>query len=163
MELLPAFGRRLVCLPDLSTRGPTVRLLFGLAPVVQAGRVNAAAALKSGTGPRHTIGRTFGSRDVLTVVQVALAVLLIMGAGLFARTLQNLRAVDMGFARDSILLASIDPAKSGYTRPRTVVFFDQLLQWVRAHKEVDAASLASHGSLSGVPAPRSDRRSNRDF
>jgi predicted permease len=125
-------------------------LLFGLAPVLQVGRDNAAAALKSGTGPLRTARRMFESRDVLTVVQVALALLLVMGAGLFARTLQNLKAVDMGFRRDNVLLVSVDPAKSGYTRPRTTVFFDQLIQRVRAHEGIDAVGLASHGSLSGV-------------
>ena len=125
-------------------------LLFGLAPVIQVGRDNAATALKSGTGPLRPARRMFESRDVLTVVQVALAIVLIMGAGLFARTLQNLKAVDMGFRRDNVLLASVDPAKSGYTGPRTAIFFDQLLQRVRAHKGIDAVGLASHGSLSGV-------------
>ncbi len=125
-------------------------LLFGLAPVLQLGRDNAAAALKSGTGPVQTARRMLESRDVLTVVQVALAILLVMGAGLFARTLQNLKAVDMGFRRDNVLLVSVDPAKSGYTRPRTTPFFDQLIQRVRAHKGIDAVGLASHGSLSGV-------------
>jgi predicted permease len=125
-------------------------LLFGLAPVLQVGRDNAAAALKSGTGHLRTTRRMFESRDVLTVVQIALAILLVMGAGLFARTLQNLKAVDMGFRRDNVLLVSVDPAKSGYTRPRTMVFFDQLIQRVRAHKGIEAVGLASHGSLSGV-------------
>jgi predicted permease len=125
-------------------------LLFGLAPVLQAGRDDSAAALKSGTGPLRMAGRLFESRDVLTVVQVALAILLVIGAGLFARTLQNLKAVDMGFRRDNVLLVSVDPAKSGYTRPRTTVFFDQLGQRVRAHKGIDGVGLASHGSLSGV-------------
>jgi putative ABC transport system permease protein len=125
-------------------------LLFGLAPVLQVGRDNPATALKSGTGPLRTARRMFESRDVLTVVQVALAFVLIMGAGLFARTLQNLEAVDMGFRRDNVLLASVDPAKSGYTRPRTAIFFDQLIQRLRAHKGIDAVGLASHGSLSGV-------------
>ena len=76
--------------------------------------------------------------------------MLVTGAGLFARTLQNLRAADMGFDRDHILLASIDPARSGYTRPRTAVFFDQLLQRLRSHEDIDAVGLASHGTLSGV-------------
>ena len=125
-------------------------LLFGLAPVLHVGRGHAAAALKSGTGFVRTTGRMFESRDVLTVIQVALAMLLVMGAGLCARTLQNLEAVDMGFRRDSVLLASVDPEKNGYTRPRTTIFFDQLIQRVRAHRGIDAVGLASHGSLSGV-------------
>ena len=56
----------------------------------------------------------------------------------------------MGFDRDHILLASIDPAKSGYTRPRTAVFFAALLQRLRSHEAIKAVGLASHGTLSGV-------------
>lgn len=125
-------------------------LLFGLAPIVRVGGHSAAAALRSGSGPLHTVRRMLDSRDVLTVVQVALAVLLVTGAGVFARTLQNLRAVDMGFARDGILLVTIDPARSSYSRPRTAILFDQLVQRVRAHKGIEAIGLASHGTLSGV-------------
>ena len=125
-------------------------LALGLAPVVQLGRQNGAAALRSGTGPLHTVRRMLDSREVLTVVQVALAIVLLMGAGLFARTLHNLKAVDMGFDRDNIVLVSIDPAKSGYNRPRTAVFFDLLLARLRAYTEIEAVGLASHGTLSGV-------------
>jgi predicted permease len=125
-------------------------LMFGLAPVVQVGRHNRAEALRNSAGPLHTVRRMLDSREVLTVVQLALAILLVMGAGLFARTLQNLRAVDMGFDRANILLVSIDPAKSGYTRPRTAVFFDQLIERLRTHTEIEAVGLASHGTLSGV-------------
>lgn len=107
-------------------------------------------ALKSGTGRFLAARRALDPRSVLTVVQVALSIVLVVGAGLFARTLQNLRGAEMGFGRSNILLVSLDPAKSGYTRPRTAVFFDQLVQRVRAYKEVKAAGLASHGSLSGV-------------
>ena len=87
---------------------------------------------------------------MLTVVQIALAILLVTGASLFARTLQNLKAADMGFDRDHILLASIDPAKHGYTGQRTAAFFTELLQRVRAHDSIEAVGLASHGTLSGV-------------
>ena len=87
----------------------------------------ASTALKSGAG-LLSAGRLLDLRGVLVVVQVALSILLVVGAGLFARTLQNLRAVDMGFDREHILLVSVDPARSGYARQRTVVFFDQLLQ-----------------------------------
>ena len=124
-------------------------LLCGLAPVIQVARQQ-AATLRSRAGTRHAVRRLLDSREVLTVVQIALTIVLVTGAGLFARTLQNLRAADMGFDRDHILLASIDPAKSGYTRPRTAVFFAELLERVRSHKTIEAVGLASHGTLSGV-------------
>ena len=56
----------------------------------------------------------------------------------------------MGFDRDNILLVSIEPARSGYSRPRTAVLFDELLQRLRVQKEIKAVGLASHGTLSGV-------------
>ena len=94
--------------------------------------------------------RMLDSRDVLTVVQIALTILLVTGTGLFARSLQNLRAADMGFNRDHILLVSIDPAKSGYNRPRTAAFFQELVHRVRMRENIEAVGLASHGTLSGV-------------
>ena len=124
-------------------------LLFGLAPVIQVTR-RQVATLRSSTGTAHPVRRMLDPRELLTVVQIALTIVLVTGAGLFAQTLQNLRAADMGFDRDHVLLASIDPARSGYTRPRTAVFFTQLLQRLRSHGNIDAAGLASHGTLSGV-------------
>ncbi len=56
----------------------------------------------------------------------------------------------MGFDRDHFLLASTDPAKSGYTGPRTSVFFAELLQRLRAQEAIQAVRLARHGTLSGV-------------
>jgi predicted permease len=109
-----------------------------------------AVTLRSRTPPARTIWRILDSRDVLTIVQIALTILLVTGTGLFARTLQNLRAADMGFNRDHILLASIDPATSGYSRPRTAAFFQELVHRLRARENIDAVGLASHGTLSGV-------------
>ena len=124
-------------------------LLFGLAPVIQEAR-RQVANLRSRTETAHTAHRMLDSRELLTVVQIALTIVLMTGAGLFARTLQHLRAADMGFDRDHVLLASIDPARSGYTKPRTAVFFDHLLQRLRSRGDIDAVGLASHGTLSGV-------------
>jgi predicted permease len=124
-------------------------LLFGLAPVVGLAR-HQAVTLRSRTLPARTTWRILDSRDVLTVVQIALTILLVTATGLFARTLQNLRTADMGFDRDHILLASIDPAKSGYNRPRTAAFFQELVHRLRVRENMDAVGLASHGTLSGV-------------
>ena len=124
-------------------------LLFGLGPVLQVAR-RQDVSLRSRTGAARAVRHLLDSREVLTVVQIALTILLVTGAGLFARTLQNLRAADMGFDRDHVLLVSIDPARSGYSRPRTAVFFDELLRRLRANGNIQAVGLASHGTLSGV-------------
>ena len=124
-------------------------LLFGLAPALQVAR-RQGVALGSRTGAGHTVRRVLDSREVLTSAQIALTIVLVTGAGLFARTLQNLRAADMGFERDHVLLVSIDPARSGYSRQRTAVFFEELLRRLRTHGNLEAVGLASHGTLSGV-------------
>lgn len=87
--------------------------MVGVAPVLQLGGGNTAAALRAGTGAPHVSWRLLDSREVPTVVQVALAMLLAVGAGLFARTLQNLKSVDMGFDRDNILLVRSIPPGAG--------------------------------------------------
>jgi putative ABC transport system permease protein len=120
-------------------------LLIGLAPVVQVAR-HQAVNLKN----RVAVWRVLDPREVLTIIQIALTILLVMGTGLFARTLQNLRTADMGFSRAHILLASIDPAKSGYTKPRTAAFFQELLRRLRLRENIEGVGLASHGTLSGV-------------
>jgi predicted permease len=156
LAFLPANAEPWQFSPNLQIFGFTLLvslgsgLLFGLAPVFQVARQDAVVALKSAVGPLLAPVRALDPRSVLIVVQVALSILLVAGAGLFARTLQNLETVEMGFDRSNTLLVSLDPAKSGYTRARTAVFFDQLVRQVRAHPEIEAAGVGSHGSLSGV-------------
>jgi predicted permease len=124
----------------------------GLAPALQATRPELTTALKaeagsSGTGPR--IGR-FDLRRTLVVGQVALALLLVIGAGLFVRTLQNLKNVDAGFARENVLLVRIDPAQTGYTGQRTRQFYDRLVDRIEATPNVRSASTAEIIPLGGM-------------
>jgi predicted permease len=124
-------------------------VLLGAAPAVMASRTNLVSAIKTDSSTSE--GRTrFGFRGTLSTIQVALSLMLIVGAGLFARTLHNLRTSDMGFRQTDLLLASLDPAKSGYSRDRLAAFFDLLEQRVREQPGVVDVGLASHGSLSGV-------------
>jgi predicted permease len=124
-------------------------VLLGIAPAIMASRTDLVSAIK--TELATSIGGTrFGYRSALTVIQVALSLMLIVGAGLFARTLHNLRTTDMGFRQSGLLLASLDPAKSGYGRDRIADFFDRLERRVREQPGVVDVGLASHGSLSGV-------------
>lgn len=94
-------------------------LLFGLAPAIQATRVDVTPALKE-TRASTTQGRTrrfslpFGLRHVLILSQIAISLLLVAGAGLFVRTLNNLNSVNVGFNQDNILLFSLDGSQAGY-------------------------------------------------
>jgi predicted permease len=85
----------------------------------------------------------------LILAQVALSLPLLVSAALLVRTLQNLRSFDPGFAKENVLLASINPSLNGYTPERSRAFYDELVSRVRAMPGVRAASLATDSPISG--------------
>jgi predicted permease len=98
-------------------------LLFGLAPAFQATKPSLTSALKEQVGSVAGGGRQARFRKGLVVAQVALSVLLLAGAGLFARSLYNLRTLNPGFVTDNLLQFSVDPALNGYDRERSIALF----------------------------------------
>ena len=89
-------------------------ILFGLAPAIRGTRVDPGPALKEGARPGGA-----GSRRLdraLVLAQVTLSLVLITGAGLFSRTLHNLRNVDVGYERDNILMFASDAHLAGYAK-----------------------------------------------
>jgi predicted permease len=139
--------------PDLRVLGFTAAvsiatgILFGIAPAMRATRIDLAPALKS-LASLLTGGRG-GLRPgkILAVAQVALSLLLLIGAGLFVRSLQKLNSHDAGFARESVLIARVEPrgsdqrnipgASAGLDR-----IYRELLQNVESIPGVRSASLA---------------------
>src|SRR5277367_2092367 len=109
---------------DLRVLGFTVAvslftgILFGVAPAFRSARVDLTPTLKEGEGSSagagHSGGRWWSAGNALVVTQVALAVVVLVGAGLLVRTLQNLRSVDLGFDAHNILIFGIDPTLAGY-------------------------------------------------
>ena len=109
---------------DLRVLGFTVAvslftgILFGVAPAFRSTRVDLTPTLKEGEGSSagagHSRARWFSAGNALVVTQVALAVVVLVGAGLLVRTLQNLRSVDLGFDAHNILIFGIDPTLAGY-------------------------------------------------
>src|SRR5207247_8503151 len=87
-------------------------LLAGLAPALQAGRADLTPALKAGAGEGRF--RRSRVRTGLLVGQVALTVVLIVGAGLFARSLRKVRGLDLGFDPGHVILATMDLGSAGY-------------------------------------------------
>src|SRR5262249_38684785 len=87
-------------------------LVFGLAPALSATRPALTSALRAGAGNR-VAGSHARFRRGLVVAQVALSLLLLVGAGLFVRSLKNLLALDPGFAAEHVLEFDVDPALSG--------------------------------------------------
>jgi predicted permease len=121
--------------------------LFGLAPALQSTRPSLTLALKEGT-PGAGSSR-FGLRNALVVTQVALSLLLVIGAGLFTRSMDQLRAIEPGFRRDHAMVVTVDPTRSGYNAPRTRDFYQRLLEGVSRTPGVVSASLGRITPLGG--------------
>ena len=121
-------------------------IFFGLAPALQITRSAVAPALQAHTSLSGLRGAlTF--RKVLTVAQVALSLLLVTGAGLFVRTLRNLKAVDIGYDRENVLLLELVPLLNGYSNDQSTRFFEQVIERVNQLPGVRSASIGSMGLL----------------
>ena len=124
-----------------------VGLVCGILPALQATRPNLTATLKNESAAGG--GIRFDVRRALVVTQVAVSLLLLIGAGLLVRSLQNLKALDPGFVRERVLLVNVNPGSLGYKGQRLRDFYDRLLQRTRALPDVRSAGLANITPLSG--------------
>ena len=128
-------------------------LLFGLAPALRAMAVTPASSLRAaGKAGETRPARLFGKS--LVVAQVALSVVLLSAAGLFVRHLSNLRNLDIGFQYDSVLLVTLDPARSGYQREQLSRPYQELLGRLEAIPGVRSATLSACTPISGAGAAR---------
>ena len=106
-------------------------LLFGLAPALQATSVNLMTELKQ-TRAGGTRGRwRIGLVQALIVMQIAVSLLLVVGAGLFAGTLRRLNSIRIGFNRENILLVSLNANQAGYKDDALLRFYGDLHQRFR--------------------------------
>ena len=124
-----------------------VGLVCGILPALQATRPNLTATLKNESSAGGRI--RFDVRRALVVAQVAVSLLLLIGAGLLVRSLQNLKALDPGFVRERVLLVNVNPGTLGYKGQRLRDFYDRLLERTRALPDVRSAALANITPLSG--------------
>jgi len=158
LALIPHEGPPLLIrpVPDLRilafTLGLTflTGLVFGLAPALRASRPDLWTTLKDAVGSIAGSGGSIFLRKGLVTAQVALSFLLLFGAGLFVRSLQNLKSTNTGF-RDigNLVTFQVSPALNGYDAPRTVHFYDQLLDNIRSVPGVKSAGIAAEALLSG--------------
>jgi predicted permease len=124
-------------------------LLFGLAPALYASQSAPAAALiDSGRASETRSRRAFGKS--LTVVQVAVSVVLVSAAGLFARHLSSLRNDDVGSARDAVLLVTANPQGSGLDRNQLSRLYEDLLPRLEAIPRVRSATLSGPTLIPGA-------------
>jgi predicted permease len=118
-------------------------LLFGLAPALAASKVELYAAVKGASnGPgRFRLGK------LLVVVQVGLSLVLLVGAGLFVRTLRNLKSQDLGFDREHLLLVRTDAAQGGRKGAALAELYAQAVDRIGDTAGVRSASAAGIGLL----------------
>jgi predicted permease len=124
-------------------------ILFGLAPALRATRAEPGTAMKA-SGRANTATREgFGLRRLLVVSQVALSLVLLVGALLFLRSFRNLLAVDPGFRQDGILLAGLDPRRLGVPKEQRFPLRQEIIRRLQAIPGVEAAADASVIPLGG--------------
>ncbi|MGC2422345.1 MAG: ABC transporter permease [Candidatus Acidiferrales bacterium] len=128
-------------------------ILFGLAPVRQATLADLTPALKDASGGLPVISRAGKGRlsigSVLVVVQVALAIVVLAGAGLLVRTFQNLKDLDPGFDSRNVLLFAMDPALAGYKTEQIQSLYQSLQKEFGALPGVTSVSYSAIALLSG--------------
>jgi predicted permease len=123
-------------------------VLFGLAPALRSTRIDLAPALKETS--RSISGRGFRLGKLLVAGQVALSLLLLVGAGLFIRSLINLETLDVGYSRTRLILLQADPAGSGYAVAQQVPAMRRLMQHLQAIPGVLGVSVSENGIFSGT-------------
>jgi predicted permease len=122
-------------------------ILFGLAPALSASRPDLVSAMKDETTLLGKRGGRLSLRNLLVVGQMALSVIVLVGAGLCVRSLQKLQAIDAGFDPAKVLVMSADVSLSGYDKERGLRFFPELIERVKLLRGVEAVSLAAQVPL----------------
>jgi predicted permease len=148
-------------------------ILFGLAPALAAARTGTASNLSAGSRTAQSSGgksARFWPKTLITV-QVMLSLLLLVGAGLFLRTLRNLQNQDYGFERSHLLLAEFNAKLAGYKPSQTHSLHQRLVERLSALPGVRSVALCATPPISGgnwsssvtipgyTPAPKENRHS----
>ena len=122
-------------------------VLFGIAPALRGTGMNVNSALKE-TG-RSVVGSRSVLSKSLLVAQVAISLVLLVGAGLFLRTLHNLRQVDVGFNPENLLLFRVNPSLNRYDEPRMTALYRDMLERLATVPGVRGAAMSNPALLSG--------------
>ena len=157
IALVPTGGTPLLIRPEPDARilAFTVGLacltgvIFGLLPALRASRPDPWTTLKDTVGSIAGAGGSLFLRKGLVTAQVALSFLLLFGAGLFVRSLQNLRTTETGIDLDNLVTFQVAPALSGYDNERATRFNVQLLERIGSAPGVKSAGMANVSLLSG--------------
>ena len=121
-------------------------LLFGLAPAIQSTRPDVMPALKNGRGggPRRL------AQHVLVVAQIAISFLILVAAGLFVQTLNKLHSVQLGYARENILLFSLNARQAGHASAEIAIFYADLRKRFESIPGVSSATLSQSSIINAA-------------
>jgi macrolide transport system ATP-binding/permease protein len=128
-------------------------IVFGLVPALQASKHDLVPALKDHSQQLGERRRLFSLRNALVIGQVALSIVVLIGAGLFLRSLNHARAIDPGFDADHILTLSFNTAAQKYDATKAQQFYQQMSNRVQALPGVQSVSLAQSAPLSFFYSP----------
>jgi predicted permease len=138
-------------------------VLFSIVPAIQAARTSLNDALRQG-GRGGVGGRRATTRDALIVLEVAMALVLLTGAGLMLKTMAKLHAIDVGFRPDHMLtLRTTLPRELYKESARRVAFFDRVVQGARALPGVTGAAYGSQLPFQSEGNTQSYRVEGREF
>jgi predicted permease len=121
-------------------------LIFGTVPALRASKTDLTTAIKEKSSRSS---RRFSLASTLVVAQVGLSMVLLAGAGLFARSLMKLQEEDLGFNRDNVLLVGIDPRLGGYKPTELSALYRQVLDRLKEVPGVQSATIATFSPISG--------------
>lgn len=147
-------GAVISAVPDLRILAFTLGVMlvtgifFGLVPAIHSSRADVAPTLKDQAGSVVGGGNVW-MRKLLVGAQVTLSLLLLIGAGLFLRTLENLRNLGPGFSPKRLIGFNVNPSLDGYGDERTKAFYQRLTEQLGAMPGVSAVGLASVRILDG--------------
>jgi predicted permease len=125
-------------------------VLFGLAPALQGTRVSLSDSLKeAGRGVTNS-GRRLTFQKWLVIAQVGLSLLLVVGAGLFLRTLWNLQSVQLGYPKDNLLLVRVNGLTAGYKDARLANLYHDIVDRLRVLPGVRGLAYSENGIFNGT-------------
>jgi predicted permease len=124
-------------------------LIFGLAPAWRSARVSVSGTLKEAGRGITGSGAKIGAGKILVVGQIALSVMLLIGAGWFIRTLRNLENVDLGYQREKLALVSVDFLSAGYSGKRLPIAYNEVRDRLARIPGVRGVTYSTNGLFSG--------------
>jgi predicted permease len=124
-------------------------VVFGLAPAWRSARINVSSTLKEAGRGMTGSSAKIGVGKILVIGQIALSVMLLIGAGWFIRTLRNLENVDLGYQREKLALVDVDFLSGGYSGKRLPIAYNEVRERLARIPGVRGVAYSSNGLFSG--------------